>query len=55
MEKKQEIIASNTIIDFNRRINEFLGKLRHKKIIDIKYILKDSIDYQYYAFIIYQT
>ena len=60
MEKRQEIIASNSLIDFNNKVNIFLTKLRNNKIIHIKYITKDisyendDIYFHYYAFIIYQ-
>ena len=56
MKKRHETIGAENIIDFDIRINTFLAKIGHYKIINIKYIQDNNPDClcTYKAFIIYQ-
>ena len=53
MEKRLKTIGGYNLIEFEQRVNEFLAKLRHFKIIDVKYV-NDTTENRYLAFIIYQ-
>lgn len=57
MKKLHKTIGADNLIDFDNRMNGFLVKLGHFKIVNIQYIetnIKSDANRLYIAFIIYQ-